>query len=419
MKNTEKIRYGIIGLKGYGKTHIASVLKNPQAELTAIVDKDTEYAKEISKKLKVPYFRHYKDLLEKDIVDAVSIALPHHLHAEVGIDCLKAGVHIYTEKPMANRVSESDTMLKIAQEKHLKIAVGHQYRLHRSSTILKEIIDDQTLGHLMRILWTWMDFRPESYYRRDPWRTLMQHAGGGVLMNQASHDIDLICWLFGLPEEIYANSANYLHDTELEDYSSIMAQFPGGASGSFQFSINQANTQNVRQIAGDQGIVLFNKVRSIIGDFDDEMMLGIYEKSLNDCADDFTWHHTQPQIQWQKLTLPPKNRSFLDRAVSKIDRTLFDRRFQLEEIALASNLINPMPLTAQEKMMNSFIDAIKFDKQPFCDGKSAANTVEFINATVLSSIKRKPVTLPIDRQEYDELFNDIVKQKYRFKKVRY
>ena len=129
----KKVRYGVIGIKGVGQKHIREAKANPQVELVALVDVDERAVTQAATEHRVRGFTDYVDMLATGTVDAVSIAVPHHLHYPIGLACLKAGVHIYMEKPFTNRVSEADTLLRVAEQNNVHILVGHQYRTQRSA----------------------------------------------------------------------------------------------------------------------------------------------------------------------------------------------------------------------------------------------------------------------------------------------
>jgi len=267
-------------------------------KLAALVDVDAALVNKRSEGLGVRGFTDYRDMLDAGIVDAVSIATPHHLHGVMGLDCLKAGLHVFIEKPFANRVSEADAMLSVAQANNLQICVGHQYRTYRSSRTMKRLIDLGAIGGIKRVLWTWGEFRPESYYARDIWRGTFRHAGGGVLMNQASHDLDLICWMIGNPVQVSALVGNQLHKAETEDIACANVLFTNGAFGSFQFTINQPRGYSVRQIAGDRAIIVIQDVRSLTSDQNDRVLLGTYEDILPTMVTKLAGNHDQPEISW-------------------------------------------------------------------------------------------------------------------------
>jgi len=370
-KNMNKVRYGVIGLKGVGNLHVRLAQQHENVELAALVDVDAAFVKKSAEALGVRGFTDYREMLDAGIVDAVSIATPHHLHAIIGLACLNAGVHIFTEKPLANRVSEADAMLAAAKAKNLKVCVGHQYRTYRSPQTMKHLIDTGVVGKIMRVLWTWVEFRPESYYARDIWRGTWRHAGGGVLMNQTSHDLDLICWLIGEPAQVSALIGNQAHSSvEVEDVVCANVQFANGAFGSIQLTINQPRGYSIRQIAGDKGIIMVPDVQSLTGDQDDPILLGTYPEALPTLMTRATGIAAQPQVTWHPVEL----------------------------------LKVPV---GHAVLMNSFIDAICNGGDPIVSGESARPAVELINAIVLSAMRKKTVDLPVDREEYDQLFEEL------------
>ena len=156
----DRVRYGVIGIKGVGGKHVSMAREHENVALTALVDLDEASVNAQSQELGVRAFTDYRDMLNAGVVDAVSIATPHHLHALIGLECLKAGVHVFTEKPLANTVSDGDAMIETAKTRDLKICVGHQYRTYRTPQTMKHLIDTGAIGNIMRVLWTWIAFRP-------------------------------------------------------------------------------------------------------------------------------------------------------------------------------------------------------------------------------------------------------------------
>jgi predicted dehydrogenase len=366
----DSVRYGVIGIKGVGSKHVNMAREHENVELTALVDLDEAAVKAQSQELGVRAFTDYREMLNAGIVDAVSIATPHHLHAIIGLECLNAGVHVFTEKPLANRVSDADAMIETAKAQDLKICVGHQYRTYRTPQTMKHLIDTGVIGNIMRVLWTWIAFRPESYYARDIWRQTWRHAGGGVLMNQTSHDLDLICWLIGEPVQVSAIIGNQFHQIEVEDVVCANVLFENGAFGSIQLTINQPIGYSIRQVAGDKGMIAIPDVQSLAGDAEDDFLLGTYANSLTELVDGTASIAGQPEVSWQPVELRDA-------------------------------------LGAHDALMDSFIDAILNGGEALVNGVSARPAVELINAIVLSAMRKKTVDLPVDREEYDELFEGL------------
>ena len=366
----DSVRYGVIGIKGVGSKHVSMAREHENVELTALVDLDEAAVKAQSQELGVRAFTDYREMLNAGIVDAVSIATPHHLHAIIGLECLNAGVHVFTEKPLANRVSDADAMIETAKAQDLKICVGHQYRTYRTPQTMKHLIDTGAIGNIMRVLWTWIAFRPESYYARDIWRQTWRHAGGGVLMNQTSHDLDLICWLIGEPVQVSAIIGNQFHQIEVEDVVCANVLFENGAFGSIQLTINQPIGYSIRQVAGDKGMIAIPDVQSLAGDAEDHFLLGTYANSLTELVDGTASIAGQPEVSWQPVELRDA-------------------------------------LGGHDALMDSFIDAILNGGEALVNGVSARPAVELINAIVLSAMRKKTVDLPVDREEYDELFEGL------------
>ena len=398
----------MIGIKGVGRLHIASVQKNPQTELTALVDINDALVNKKSQELKVRAFTDHRDMLDAGLVDAVSIATPHYLLAPIALDCLSAGVHVFVEKPFAIRVSQADAVIRTAKAKNLKLCVGYLHRTYRLSLMMKHLLEGGAIGNLMRILWTWQEFRPESYYAPDPWRGTFRHAGGGVLMSQTSHQLDLICWMIGAPVQVSALMVNQLHAAEIEDAVCANILFANGALGSLQFTINQAKGYSVRQLAGDKGHLLIHDVKSLGEDEDDEILLGTYGGTLPAIITQLPGDGDQPDISWQviKLSQSPSPARWWPRKFTT-DRVRSKPSTQPNLLQRIELLKNRGRSTGHPVLMNSFINAILNGGEPIASGESARASVELINALFISAMRKKTVDLPIDPEEYDGLAKEL------------
>ena len=308
------------------------------------------------------------------------------------LDCLSAGVHVFVEKPLAICVSEAERIVRLAKAKKLKLSVGHQYRTFRSSRTMKHIIDAGVIGKIRRVLWSWVEFRPESYYSRDIWRGTWRHSGGGVSMHNASHDLDLICWMIGKPVRVAALMGNQLHNIETEDVLCANIQFENGAFASVQATINQPSGYSIRQVAGDKGIIVMPDVKSLTFDRKDQVLLGEYECALSTAVTEQKDDHYQPETKWQSVKLigdPSKWKKLMERmGLIKIRR--------------------PHGISV---LMNSFIDSVLNGTEPLVSGESTLPSLELINAILLSATTKKTVDLPLDRDEYDQLFEELISGK--------
>lgn len=191
----------------------------------------------------VNFYTDYQEMLKKESLDCVHVCLPHNLHYPVTKVCVENGVHVFQEKPLSLNTKEGLALAKLEDEHHTKICVCFQNRCNESFELLQEIIASGQLGKMMGIkgLVTW--YRPKEYYDVKPWRGKMEFAGGGVMINQALHTIDLIQLLGGEIDSIRGSIDQLLdYGIEVEDTASAHIKFKNGAKGLF-FATN-ANAEN-------------------------------------------------------------------------------------------------------------------------------------------------------------------------------
>ena len=362
------LNMAVIGVKGVGRQHVAGIVQHLRAHLVAVADLDVESGQAAAEKNQARFYSDYGEMFAKEQLDAVIIATPHHLHAPMTIDALQANLHVLVEKPLAIRVSEGDRMVHLARERDRILAVGHNYRTFPGNVRLKQIVDGDQLGSIHQILWQWLENRPETYYQRDIWRCTWKQAGGGVLMNQTSHDLDLLCWLFGRPAEVSAMICNRAHQHEVEDTAIASIRFASGGLASVQFS-TCSHRLNYRQIAGNRGAILFQDEVNANVHVPQVFRLGIYHEPVRQLIRNGTSLTGQPEPDWHDVD--------------------------------CSGATSPT-------LLESFIDAILDGGRPITDGESALVTLELINAIILAGIRKKVVSFPVDRNEYDELMDELI-----------
>ena len=257
-----QLRTAVVGVKGVGRGHLQSIREHARTDLVAVADLDAAAARAAVGDTSARAYADFDALLASETdLDAVVLATPHHLHAPMALAALERGLHVYVEKPIATRISDADSLVATAAQAGRILAVGHQYRTYRGNLRLKQLVDSGAIGDVQRVVWQWLELRAEAYYTRDRWRCTWEHAGGGVLLNQASHDIDLICWLFGPPAEVTAVVGNRGHQHEVEDTAIATVRFHSGVIASLQFS-TWDRCLNYRQIAGERGSILFQDERN-------------------------------------------------------------------------------------------------------------------------------------------------------------
>ncbi|MBV7509183.1 Gfo/Idh/MocA family oxidoreductase [Bacillus sp. sid0103] len=235
------LKVAVIGLGDISKIHIPAIQANPYAKLVAVCDIDENL------NISVPDVNFYTDylvMLEKESLDCVHVCLPHYLHYPVTKACVEKGIHVFQEKPLALDTKEGLALARLEEEhKNIKICVCFQNRYNESFELLQEIVNSGRYGKMIGIkgLVTW--FRPKEYYDVKPWRGKLEYAGGGVMINQALHTLDLMQLLGGEIESIRGTIDQLLdYDIEVEDTATANIQFRNGTKGLF-FATN-ANAEN-------------------------------------------------------------------------------------------------------------------------------------------------------------------------------
>lgn len=234
---SKKIRLGIIGLGAEGGMY-ANFLQEGRVEnmeIGAICDILPE-KKEKADEYGVPFYSDYKELITSGDVDAIVTTVPHYLHPEMGIFALENNIHALVEKPVGVYTKQANELIEFAKTKpELKFGVFFNQRTNQLYKDLKDIMDSGELGKLRHTSWiitTW--WRPQGYYNQSDWRATWGGEGGGVLVNQAPHQLDLWQWICGTPEKVFARNAyGFRRDIAVEDEVHALVSFPDGASGAF------------------------------------------------------------------------------------------------------------------------------------------------------------------------------------------
>jgi predicted dehydrogenase len=250
------MKFGIIGLGNIGRIHAKNIQDGlvENAELVAVANQPLESMDDFRAQ-GIACFADAGELIESGLCDAVIVALPTHLHAPAGIQALEAGLHLIMEKPLARHKAEGERILAARINDDQLVGLMMNQRTHPCYVRIKRWIDAGEIGELQRVSWTMTNwFRPEIYYQSSPWRATWNGEGGGVLMNQCPHNIDVLQWLVGMPSKIRAHCAfGKYHDIEVEDEVNAYLEFPNGATGQFTASTGESPGNNRLEIVGDLG----------------------------------------------------------------------------------------------------------------------------------------------------------------------
>jgi len=258
----DKVRIGIVGLGGMGSSHAGYLMGGqvPQAQLTAVCDVNParmDYAKDKWGD-SVARFDNHVELLESGLVDGVLIATPHYFHPPVAIDAFARGQHVLSEKPPGVYTRQVREMNEAAQASGLVFSVMFNQRTAGHNQKLRELVASGELGEIRRVVYiinNW--FRAQSYYDSGGWRATWAGEGGGVLMNQCPHNLDLWQWFCGMPSRVRAfiRFGRY-HDIEVDDDVTAYVEYPNGASGVFLTSTGECPGTNRLELSTDRGKVV-------------------------------------------------------------------------------------------------------------------------------------------------------------------
>ncbi|MCX6374463.1 MAG: Gfo/Idh/MocA family oxidoreductase [Armatimonadetes bacterium] len=253
----DRVRIGVIGVGGMGGYH-ANYLRAGEvkrAELAAVCDIDEA---KLANWGDTPTFTDSAKLIRSGLADAVLIATPHYFHTTIGVDAFQQGLHVLTEKPISVHKADCRRLIDAHKATKLVFSAMFQMRTEPLYKKLKQLIDQGELGEITRLSWIVTDwFRTEAYYSSGGWRATWSGEGGGVLLNQCPHNLDLMYWLFGMPAKIRAFcKLGAKHDIEVEDEVTAYLEYPSGATGVFITTTGEAPGTNRLEIAGDRGRIV-------------------------------------------------------------------------------------------------------------------------------------------------------------------
>jgi len=353
-----QVKVGIIGIGGMGTAHINSIASLENCYVSAVCDIDAEKIKEFSAKNDIPGFVDSDKFFKEADVEAVIIATPHYFHNVYAEKAFEYGKHVLTEKPIAVHKADAESMIAAAaKHPELKFAAMFNQRTIPAHRKIKQLIDSGELGEIRRINWIITDwFRTEIYYASGDWRATWKGEGGGVLLNQCPHQLDLLQWFFGVPTKIRANASfGKYHKIEVEDEVTAFLEYPNGATGVFIASTGEAPGTNRLEITAERGRL-------------------VYENG---------------KIEFKRNEI----------SVSEFSATT-EQRFgtpafwNVEIPASSSNQFQ------HRDVIEDFANAIINDTQVMAPAPEGINALEIGNAMLLSAIKDKTIELPMDSGEF-------------------
>ena len=336
------IHVGIIGGGGISDTHARAAQQVEGVKISAFYGANRTKIEELSRKYGGRAFGDFEGFLSHEPLDVAIIGSPSGLHADQGIQCARRGLHVLVEKPIDVNVQKADELIAECKNKGVKLAVCFQDRFAKDSVRLNHLIERGGLGKLIlisaRVKW----YRPPEYYSNSHWRGQLALDGGGALMNQGVHTVDLLLWLFGDVKRVYAKALTALHNIESEDTLVATIEFANGAIGTLEAATSVFPGYDRRvEITGSERTINFEHDRIVSADLKTSSVLEL---------------ETQPQ---------DTNRSSSSPIVSDV--------------------------TGHTRILEDFINVIKTGGQPRCDGYQGRRSVSLVQAVYQSARTGQPV----------------------------
>lgn len=260
---SEKIKLGIIGIGNMGSAHAKNVIEGqcPDFELAAVADLKPERLKWAKENLgeNISLFDNAIEMLDSGKINACIVSVPHYDHPKYAMECMKRGIHVMVEKP-AGVYTKQVKKMNAEAKKHPEVVFGMMFN-QRTNCIyrkMREIVKSGKYGNIRRTNWiitTW--YRPQAYYDSGDWRATWSGEGGGVLLNQCPHQLDLWQWICGMPKKVQSKLHYGLwHDIEVEDDVTTYVEYENGATGVFITSTGDAHGVNRFEIQMDKGRII-------------------------------------------------------------------------------------------------------------------------------------------------------------------
>ena len=253
----ETVKLGIIGVGNMGSIHAQSVIDGhiPRCKLSAVCDLKAERLARFSS---AEAFVSVDDFLRSSQTDAVLIATPHYAHTAIGIRALETGRHVLVEKPVSVHKSDAERLIAAHRGSAQVFAAMFNQRTDPFFLKLRQLVQSGALGTIRRVSWTITNwFRTEAYYQSSDWRATWAGEGGGVLLNQCPHNLDLFQWIFGMPARVraFCHFGRY-HDIEVEDDVTAYLEYSDGMTAVFSASTGEAPGTNRLEVAAEQGKIV-------------------------------------------------------------------------------------------------------------------------------------------------------------------
>ncbi|HUT61244.1 MAG TPA: Gfo/Idh/MocA family oxidoreductase [Phycisphaerae bacterium] len=363
----KQVRFGIVGVGVIGNLHarVITAAKDRSFRLAAVADIHRSRAKQASETYGVPCFLSGQEMFESGQIDAVIIATPHYWHPVLAIQAARAGLHALTEKPMASSVGPARAMIAECRKRKVALGVMFQMRAQGVMMKMKQMVDAGRLGEVFRVSMicsSW--YRTQFYYNSGAWRGTWDGEGGGVLINQAPHNLDVFAWIGGMPKSLIAAVDTRLHKIEVENTANVICDYGRGKHGYIYATTAEAPGLNQLMVCGDKGTLVAEGGK----------------------------------LRFAKLKMP-------------ISRHIMTSREMFTHLSgeWSDVKITKDPGGGHINVTRNFAQHIRRGKPLLAPGSEGVNELELSNAVYLSGYENRPVKLPVNAKEMEKLLDRLVR----------
>lgn len=274
------IGFAVIGCGLISRFHIGAIREIDDAFLAGVYDWNLETARKTADEFRVHCYNSFEEALEDSNVSVVCICTPSYLHASMACAAVEAGKSVLVEKPLALKLEDCDQLIALAKEKGVQVGTVSQLRFSPAVGRVKKAMQDGTLGRLTRADLYMKYYRSQEYYDNGGWKGTVEKDGGGALMNQGIHGVDLLRYLVGPVESIYALSATRVHDIEVEDTLTAAISFQNGALGVIEASTGDwPGAPRRLELNGECGVIILEEDRIVKWEVEGERGFSQYEEN--------------------------------------------------------------------------------------------------------------------------------------------
>lgn len=366
----KKYKIAILGCGKVAHLHAKAIANLPNTVLAGVWSRTTQSAEEFANEYQVPAYAKVDEMIRKEKVDLAIICTPHPFHLNPTVEAANAGANILVEKPLASTLEDCDKMIAACFHAGVKLGVISQRRWYEPVMRVKEAIDSGKIGKPVFGTINMLGWRDKAYYDTDEWRGTWQMEGGGVLVNQAPHQLDILLWYMGDIDEVYGQWKNLNHPyIEVEDTAVAIVKFKNGGIGNIIVSNSQKpGIYGKVHVHGENGASV--GVQTDGGAMFIAGMSNVLEPPVNDI-----W-----SVPGEENLIDKWKQEDADH-FSSIDPTIYYMERQIED----------------------FLQALSSGKQPLVNGEEGRKTVELFTAIYRSTRDNKPIKFPLKPEKGNKM----------------